>query len=91
MAMIRFRHNSIASLAREDGSLATEHLDKAGILRQSFKERLGQTRSIDPTFHFHEYLQRSHDLDVLSTPFSHEEIDAAVAELPTDKAPGPDG
>ena len=30
-------------------------------------------------------------LEDISNPFTHDEIDKVVADLPTDKAPGPDG
>jgi hypothetical protein len=35
--------------------------------------------------------QHSALLDTLSDPFAHEEIDVVVANLPSDKSPGPDG
>lgn len=35
--------------------------------------------------------QEQVDLFVLEEPFSHEEIDAVVSQMPTDKYPGPDG
>jgi hypothetical protein len=34
---------------------------------------------------------QSHDLSHLDEPFTMEEIDAVVKEMPTDRAPGPDG
>ena len=37
------------------------------------------------------YILPVEGLDVLSVPFTQSEIDSAVAEMPTDKAPGPDG
>jgi hypothetical protein len=40
MATVRFINNSIASLTRDDGSVAFEHCEKAGILWQSFRSRL---------------------------------------------------
>ena len=91
MATIRYRQNSIASLTREDGSIATDHDGKAGILRQAFKDRLGTTIPIDQDFDFSSYIHRKDGLDSLSAPFLPAEIDAAVAHLPSDKAPGPDG
>lgn len=36
-------------------------------------------------------IQKDEDLDQLILPFSTEEIDAVVLNLPGDKAPGPDG
>ena len=91
MATIRYRHNVISSLVREDGSVATNHHEKAGILRQTFKDRLGSTIPIDPSFDFSAHLAHHQGLEALSSKFTHAEIDAAVADLPIDKAPGPDG
>ena len=36
-------------------------------------------------------IRRIDGLDQLSAPFSNDEIDAVVKELPNDRAPGPDG
>jgi hypothetical protein len=36
MATIRYRKNNISSLLREDGSLAVDHIEKAGLLWNSF-------------------------------------------------------
>jgi hypothetical protein len=91
MATIRYRHNSIASLVREDGSSATEHHEKAGLLWHTFKDRLGFSTPIDPSFDFGQYRQPITNLVDLSRTFTIEEIDKIVEELPSGKAPGPDG
>jgi hypothetical protein len=91
MATIRYRKNSIASLVREDGSLATKHHEKAGLLFKSFWDRLGFSTPIDSSFDFSHYIQAMPNLDSLSGPFTTEEIDKIVHDLPSDKAPGPDG
>ena len=66
MATIRFRHNTIGSLCRPDGSIATEHEDKANLLRQVYKDRLGTTVQIDSNFDFTTFLPRHNDLSELS-------------------------
>jgi hypothetical protein len=91
MATIRYRHNSLSSLTRQDGSIAVDHTEKAGILWQTFRDRLGFSSPIDQNFRFSDYIQPASDLNSLSAPFLHSEIDNLVAELPSDKAPGPDG
>lgn len=91
MATIRYRKNTITSLSRDDGSIAFDHQEKAGILHQVFRDRLGISNPIDPTFNFAEYITPADGLETLSVPFSHDEVDKVVAALPCDKAPGPDG
>jgi endonuclease/exonuclease/phosphatase family metal-dependent hydrolase len=90
MATIRYRKNSISSLKRDDDSIATEHHEKAGILWNSFRDRLGVSVPISETFDFSQYFSPK-DLSILPAPFSHEEIDKVVAQMPSDKSPGPDG
>ena len=91
MATIRYRKNSISTLARTDGSLAVEHHEKAGLIRTTFYDRPGTAVPLDTSFDFSTYIHPAEGLDILSIPFTHSEIDSTVAELPTDKAPGPDG
>jgi hypothetical protein len=90
MATIRYRKNTI-SFAHEDGSVAFEHHEKACILRQSFKARVGVSIPIDIGLNFAQFIHSAEGLEALSIPFSHDEIDKVVAELSCDKAPGPDG
>jgi hypothetical protein len=49
--------------------------------------------SSDPVmvFDLGSLVQVADDLDHLVLPFQHEEIDAIIKKMPTDKAPGPDG
>jgi hypothetical protein len=56
MATIRFRKNAISSLSRPDGSVAYEHNEKAGILWQSYRDRLGFSTPIDQNFRFSDYI-----------------------------------
>jgi hypothetical protein len=37
MAIVRYRKNTISSIPREDGSVAVEQQEKAGLLWNSFK------------------------------------------------------
>jgi hypothetical protein len=73
MGTVRYRRNSIATLTREDGSIASEHFEKARILWQTYRERLGVSIDID------HYLSEVDNLEQLSVPFTHEEIDKLVA------------
>jgi hypothetical protein len=68
-----------------------EHHEKAGLLWHSFKERLGVSNPISQSFDFSQYFAPLEGLEVLSHPFTHEEINKVVAHMPSDRSPGPDG
>lgn len=91
MATERFRRNSIASLKSDDGVVVSEHQQMAGLLWSSFKNRMGTANGIDMRFDLHRLIQAVPGLESLSAPFSQEEIQAVLKDLPTDRAPGPDG
>ena len=69
MATILYRHNVISSLTREDGSVAIDHHEKAGILKQTFIDRLGSTIPIDQSFDFSAHLAQHNGLEFLSARF----------------------
>lgn len=93
IASSNFRRNYIAHLFLEDGTCIADHAQKAEVLWNSFKERLGTSEV--PCMHY--------DLNSLVFPvdpallenldcgFSKEEIDLVVKDLAPDHAPGPDG
>jgi hypothetical protein len=90
-ATIKHRRNLISSLKDPNGVLQSNFHIKAHIIWEAFKDRLGTSDSPTMLFNLEELLHRAEGLDCLSAPFSHEEIDAMVANLPSDKSPGPDG
>lgn len=69
----------------------SNHFIKASIIWEAFKERLGSLDSPEMLFNLSQLLQRSDNLDFLTDPFTSQKIDAVVANLPSDKSPGPDG
>lgn len=87
----RFRQNTITSIDTEDGRQITDHLGKASLLWEVYKNRMGTTSN--PTMHLDlEHLIPRHDnLQQLSDTVTREEIDNVVAQMPTDRSPGPDG
>ena len=87
----RFRRNSIASLKLSDGSIVSDHAGKALELYQTYKNRLGRAEPHDMKFDLTQLFKKVEGLDVLTKPFTHEEIDKVVQEMPLDRAPGPDG
>lgn len=90
VATERFRRNSIASLKTED-TVVTDHVGKAALLYHSYKQRLDQSNPPNMLFDLPTIIKRIEGLEELTVPFTREEIDAVVKEMPSDRAPGPDG
>ena len=67
------------------------HFDKAAVLWEAFKDRIGQPEFTSITFNLSFFLESNSDLSWLDEPFTKDEIDVVVRNLPNDKAPGPDG
>ena len=91
MASERMRRNSISSLVALDGTICTDHTRMAGLLWNSFKGRMGVSHELNMLFDLASLIQPVLGLEDLSLPFSKEEIDAVLKELPVDRAPRPDG
>src|SRR4051812_19230684 len=90
-ATINYRRNFIASLQDEAGNMQDDHQAKVAILRRAFKQRLNTSV---PTFNLlslDSLITKMPELIELDKPFTKEEIDAVIKDLPSDKAPGPDG
>jgi hypothetical protein len=84
-ATIRHRQNTILSLQADDGQMITSHGAKERILWESYKQRLGTSDFTHIFFYLQELLVRIENLEALEEPFTKEEIDAIIKELPTDK------
>ena len=69
----------------------TSHHDKAQILWEAYKERLGHYEGITMQLNLDVLISSHPDVSSLEDPFTTEEIDQVVASLPSDKSPGPDG
>jgi hypothetical protein len=78
-------------LKNADGVEMSKHEDKAKILWESFKERLGTNEFHHMYFDLDPLVPRELGLEELQVPFSTEEIDAIVSNLPSRKSHGPDG
>jgi hypothetical protein len=87
----RYRINTITSLTAEDGRFITEHNEKAALLLEDFKKRMGCSSNPTMLYNLDQLVQARDDLDSLSRPFSMLEIDEIIKHMPSDKAPGPDG
>jgi hypothetical protein len=61
----------------------------SALLWKAFKDRLGTSEFSNMHFNLISLLERSADLERLAFPFSSEEINAIVQQLPNGKSPGP--
>lgn len=87
----RRRKNHIPYLHKADGTVASDHNDEAGILLQHFTNLLGSSNNPPQALNW-DYLGLPHaNLSHLDRPFDLEELQAAIKNMATEKAPGPDG
>ena len=87
----RYRLNTITSLETDDGRTVTNHNEKATLLLEEYKKRMGCSSNPTMLYNLSELIQPSDDLEHLSRPFSTLDIDKVIKQMPVDKAPGPDG
>ena len=87
----RYRLNAITSMKDEDGRAVVEHFEKAALLWNTYKNRMGVTENPQMLFNLEDLVNRHNDLDELVQPFSRKEIDNVINKMANDKAPGPDG
>jgi hypothetical protein len=58
---------------------------------ENFKTGIGSTINPEMQYNLEDLVLNHEGLDQISAPFTKEEIDNVVKQMPTDKAPGPDG
>jgi hypothetical protein len=88
---IRHRQNFITSLEDNNGSVISRHEEKANLLWEAYKQRLGTSEFSHMYFDLNSLLRLVENLSCLEEPFHNEEIEQIIKDLPTDKSPGPDG
>ena len=91
MATISYRRNSIAQIMNDQGIWIHDHEGKAGLLWNSFRNRMGTTSSPTMLFDLSSLVTPVNDLDSLAAPILQEEVDLVVKRMLADKALGPDG
>jgi hypothetical protein len=88
---IGHRQNLIPSLQDGAGNTFQGHEEKAKLLWDPHKQRLGSTEFSHMYFDRHSLLTPAENLEILEEPFTKEEIDSIIQQLPTYKSPGPNG
>lgn len=90
-ATLKFRRCHIPVLRDANGVERHGHHEKADLLWNSYKERLGTSDFIIMLFNLDELIEPVDDLIQLQELFLKDEIDIIVVNLPTNKSPCPDG
>lgn len=90
-ATVRSTKNLITSLKDTNDQKISEHIRKANLLLEAYKDRLGKPEFQYMTIDLQELLQASNAYHCLEEPFTNEDIDTAVKNFPTDKSPCPEG
>jgi hypothetical protein len=91
MATERYRRNVISQIDDGSGRIVEDHGELSSIIWQEFKRRLGSSVGVSMQFDLQDLVQSYPNLEFLCLPFSSKEIYDIILDLPTDKAPGPDG
>jgi hypothetical protein len=90
MATHSHTRKHIGSLITTDNTLVTDHEQKAGLLWNAFKDRLGTSDFSGISYDLKPLLHRE-ELDFLADAFSPPEISAMLKDMPSNHAPRPDG
>jgi hypothetical protein len=86
----RKRKNFIAKLISGD-QICTSQQEKAAVIDEFYDNLLGSCVTRERTINLEELGILAHNLTELDTPFSEEEVWNTIKQMPSDKAPGPDG
>jgi len=89
-ANIRRKKTFIGAL-KGDTSLVVSQENKSMLAYTHLSNLLGTTTTRTRAINWSELGYEHHDLEDLDTPFTEQEIEAVVKDMPSEKAPGPDG
>lgn len=78
----RYRIDTITSLTAEDGRSVTEHNEKAALLLDDFRKRMGVSSSPTMLYWLDELVQARDYLDSLSRSFSTLDIAEVIKHMP---------
>jgi hypothetical protein len=78
-------------LKERNGEEKIRHEEKDNIIWEAYKERFGTSKFSHMHFNLSDLMESVPDLQQLIEPFSTEEIDSIVTNLPTGKSPRPEG
>jgi hypothetical protein len=87
----RFRKKNFIAKLQTETSLAVTQEEKQEAVFDYYERVLGTAEDRTSTLDLSEIDIHQHDLSSLDAPFTEEEIWATIKDLPSDKAPGPDG
>jgi hypothetical protein len=82
---VRRKKNFISTLNGETGLVISQE-NKATLAEDYFSNILGT-----PSINWTEFGYAPHDLEDLDAPFTIQEVEAVIKEMPPEKAPGPNG
>jgi hypothetical protein len=91
MASERYRKNVISQIVDSSGRMIVDHTEKSALFYQEFKSRMGCSIPTSMQYQLNNIVPCCGNLDHLCLPFGQEEIENIILDLPSDKAPGPDG
>jgi hypothetical protein len=81
----------LVTLLRDGDNIVTSQADKANLVDQFYSNLIGQSVFRESTIDLEALGLPAHNLSTLDAPFTKQEVWEAVSNLPSDKAPGPDG
>jgi hypothetical protein len=91
MATQRMRRNAISMLRADDGRIISDHDEMAGLLWSEYRDRMGKSEGIQMQFDLGRLVKRVPNLQELTVPFFKEEIELVIEQMPSNRAPSPDG